>query len=451
MDKFAKNAAVFESAFVSSSWTLPSYTSILTSLYPLQHGLMSRGDTAGGQGRTLAASLAENFTTLADVLGKKNYLTAAFTGGFDFNPSYGVTSRFDENFYWRPNETSAVSLSDYGSFNSSVPEFSSWLSKNRDRTFFAYVQGFDAHCPFALPQRNDAFAFGLQSNFSFDKCYWTFDRAQTTTIGGKPYYYLLAEYDVSLDASAQQNLLLSEEDVKYMEALYDGEINLVDRYVGEILDSLEREGVLNRTIVVIFSEHGDMLGKHGRFMRGGPLRGTFYDDVLHVPLVIYNPNLNPAGLRQSQLVESIDIAPTVLDMLSISPPAQFAGKSLRPVLVNGTDVHKAVFAATKFLPSWGNFFFRNSTFISAVRTKDWKLIRELVFDSPFELNGKISADPNATLANAVESSSELYDLAFDPQELSNVFYEEPQVASAMQSLLDSEVAAMESGKDGAGK
>ena len=465
IDAFAKKSIVFDSAFASSSWTLPSSTSILTSLYPMQHKLMNRGvfnttasapiviDPATGAPLQVIPDvhpvvLDSNITTLMDVLEAGNYTTAAFTGGFDFDPSYGVTSRFDVNMY-ASNNDSATPLRmgirkgniEYGVFNYSSAAFTDWVSKNKGEKFFAYIQGFDAHCPFSYPTENREFIGNLSSDYDFGRCYWTFDRADQVVIGNKTYYSLMTPYGDALQDNAaavlpsQPQFLFSQEDVDYMVALYDGEIKLVDGYVGEILAALEREGLLNRTIVVIFSEHGDIFGKHGRFMRGGPLRGTFYDDVLRVPLIIYEPGIAPSVQRRSGLVETVDFAPTVLDILSITAPSQFMGASLKPVILSGTDVHDAVFAASKFLPSDNNAFYANSTFIGAVRTKDRKLITEYVLNSTYATQKRISDDYGALAANTLDSSTELYDISSDPQELVNVASSKPDEASALRQKL----------------
>jgi arylsulfatase A-like enzyme len=466
IDALARKSVVFDSAFASSSWTLPSATSILTSLYPLQHKLMNRAvfndsaasgklqvDPATGapvQVIPIAhpiAPLDANITTLMDVLAANNYTTAAFTGGFDFDPSYGVTSRFDANRYTVDNE-SLLTLGgirglnlNYGSFNYSSAAFLDWVAKNRDERFFAYVQGFDAHCPFSYPEENREFAGNLSSDFDFGRCYWTFDRAEQVTISNKTYYPLTTTYDEpnpNGTPAATQSLpqfLFSQEDVDYMVALYDGEIKLVDGYVGRILAQLEREGILNRTIVVIFSEHGDIFGKHGRFMRGGPLRGTFYDDVLRVPLIVYDPRLKASGQRRSALVSTVDFAPTMLDMLSVPAPSQFVGMSLRQPILSDSVVRDAVFAASAFLPPDSNAFYPNSTFIGAVRTRDSKLIAEYVFNSRYETQKWLAGDYGALAANALDSSTELYDISSDPQELVNIAPSNPAETEKLKAML----------------
>jgi uncharacterized sulfatase len=171
-----------------------------------------------------------------------------------------------------------------------------------------------------------------------------------------------------------------------MKALYDGEIMLADQYVGTLLDRIEELGLSENTIIVFFSEHGDLFGEHGRFMRGGALRGSFYDDVMHVPLIIKHPRLAPKKI--SHLTSLIDLGPTVLSWLGLPGRNDFEG-------VNLLEARDSVFAATKFVPPPTNSYFNRSSTIMAVWQDNAKLIKEEVVD---------------------ETSYEVYDLEKDPEE-----------------------------------
>jgi arylsulfatase A-like enzyme len=182
IDQFAKKSIVFENAFSSASWTLPAFISILTSLHPLEHKVMIRyGGTSFNVsslkgGVAFAPSLNPNITSLADILRDYNYTTATFNGGFDFDQKYGATSRFDVNL-GRPFNRSTIqvpykqlswSIAFYGSFNQTMEDSREWIHQNKDKKFFAYVQGFDAHCPFAIPEKNEMFTEDRTSRLIFD-------------------------------------------------------------------------------------------------------------------------------------------------------------------------------------------------------------------------------------------------------------------------------------------
>jgi arylsulfatase A-like enzyme len=305
----------------------------------------------------------------------------------------------------------------YGVFENTIPPAREWLRANKDRKFCLLVQGYDTHCPFAAPKENNRFDPGYRGRIDFKRCYWTF--APTRPIrkrldsGDYVEIYPLKNQPT---AGTDFEVMFYPEDVRHMIALYDGEIYNADEWVGKLLDDLSALGLAEKTIVVFYSDHGDMFGKHGRFMRGGPLRGTFYDDVLHIPLIIRHPKLPPASVEG--LGQIIDIAPTLLDLAGLKSPATFRGKSLRPLIEKTGAPNTEVFAGAAFTPSPENRFFKNQSVIVAARNRQWKLIVERVI-----------------LPEGPSDSFELYDLVKDPQELSNVAAQRPAELNQMKEKL----------------
>jgi arylsulfatase A-like enzyme len=264
-------------------------------------------------------------------------------------------------------------------------------------------------------------------------------------IGFKKYYYVGSDA-ADNETGAQLKWLISDKDIDYMVDLYDGEIRLVDEKVGTLLEFLDGQGLLNNTMVIILSEHGDIMGKHGRFMRGGPLRGTFYDDVLHVPLILYNPRISAQDIHKDQLVELIDVAPTILDSLSFQIPSSFSGMSMKPILVNNSIIREEIFAASRFYPIGNSRFYNHATFVGTVRTTEWKLIHEIIMDKRFSFNNTITGNYSKTVKNTLESSYELYDLKEDPEELHNVADEEQDILHNMTSQFYKWVDLTENGR-----
>jgi arylsulfatase A-like enzyme len=212
-----------------------------------------------------------------------------------------------------------------------------------------------------------------------------------------------------------------------MIALYDGEIYNADQQIGGLLDEITALGLDKKTIIVFYADHGDMFGKHGRFMRGGPLRGTFYDDVLHIPLIVYHPKLGHKTFED--LGQVIDLAPTLLDMLGLKAPPEFRGRSLMPAVTNQVAVNDYVFAGSAFTPSQSNPLFSYPSVIASARNRQWKLIVERV--SP---------------ATGPQDSVELYELQRDPEELTNVAERNPEVLKTMKTALKNWLQSIESEK-----
>ncbi|MBI4584997.1 MAG: sulfatase [Planctomycetes bacterium] len=391
LDQLAARSLVFENAYSHASWTLPVAVSLFTSQYPFTHGLMNRENFE---------KLDAGAVTIIDLLKKNGYLTAAFVGDRDYGAAFGLTSRFDAVFDTLTDQD-PKDWKKYGVLKETVPRAIAWLRDHYQRKFFLFIQGYDVHCPFAVPEENRMFDPDYQGSIDFTRCYWTFKRTRPIKVrrgSEEREVYLLKTKSAEEDEFEAR---FYPEDVKHMVALYDGEIYNSDKWVKNVLDELKRLGLEKKTIIVFFSEHGDMFGKHGRFMRGGPLRGTFYDDVLRIPLIIHHPGLKPR--RIDGLVQGVDLAPTVLSFLGIEAPPSFAGKSLEPLILEGKPVNEYVFAGSSYSPRTTNRFFRHQSIIVSVRGRDWKLITEKLF-----------------YPEKSETYHELFNVRKDPEELQDV-------------------------------
>jgi arylsulfatase A-like enzyme len=162
-----------------------------------------------------------------------------------------------------------------------------------------------------------------------------------------------------------------------------------------------------------------MFGKYGRFMRGGPTRGTFYDDVLHIPLIIKLPGIVPA--RRSALISHIDVLPTIMDFLGITTKGSFEGKSARPIIENNTETNSMIFAGSKYSPGEDNYWFNKWSFTNVIRTKEWKLIQEIM---PDQMNKKNTL------------TEELYHINVDKYETKNLVKNSPQVLQQLRQKLN---------------
>jgi choline-sulfatase len=407
IDRLASQSLVFRDVYSHASWTLPAAVSLFTSQYPFTHGLLNR---------ETYSPLPPTTPTFLDVLKEHGYTTRAFVGNRDYSPAFGHTSRFDET-----SEAVMKGESDdwktYGVFENTVPPAREWLRANKDKKFCLLVQGYDTHCPFTAPKENNRFDPAYHGRIDFKRCYWTFEptRPVRKRLDSGDYVEIYSLKTQPTGGSGSE-VMFYPEDVRHMIALYDGEIYNADEWVGKLLDDLTALGLAEKTIVVFYSDHGDMFGKHGRFMRGGPLRGTFYDDVLHIPLIIRHPKLLPASVEG--LGQIIDVAPTVLDLLGLNSPGTFRGKSLRPLIEKSGVPNTDVFAGAGFTPSPGNLFFKTPSVIVAARNHQWKLIVERMVSR-----------------EGPKDTFELYDLANDPQELSNVAAQRPAELDQMKEKL----------------
>lgn len=300
MDRLAARSLVFDNAYAQSPWTKTSVATLLTGLYPYRHGVFSEG----GEESVLPPSAL----SLAETLRDHGYRTIAISG----NPHVSRPSGFDQGF------DSFSSISNWPEDNNTWEVAEATLHSleglDPDRGNFLYVHFLDPHDPWVSPGDCGAFLGGLSS--------------------GKPAvragnaYVLSGEYEIEEELPTGKMPRahdLGAEDLEYLHGLYDCEISLVDQQIGRILEYLQEKKWSERTLVVLCSDHGEEFLEHGMLRHGYQLFG----EAVRVPLIIHLPGAEVAG-RRSELVELVDIAPTVLSFLGFSDKTAELDGSILP-------------------------------------------------------------------------------------------------------------------------
>ncbi len=406
LDKWAAGALVFEDAYTPASWTLPAATSLLTSLSPNAHQIM---------GRNRDVLLSHKIKTLEEILNASGYRTAAFTGGLDYMPSLGHMRGFG----------TAPDNAPFTRFDVTIPQAEGWLAKNKNRKFFLLVHGYDAHPPF-LPSRFEGVyssTAGRSVTVDPTRTYRGYRESKDANITAY-YHEPRPSPGVGEKKRVSESVtILTPDDVNYLRDLYDERILDEDSRVGEFLASLDK-ALLEKTIVVVLSEHGEMFAKHGRFGRAGGIRGTLFDDVVHVPLLVRLPG--EPGRRVRGLVQIEDIMPTLLELLAVRGPAKVQGSSLLPLVSTGTAVNQYVYGGTRYntyMPeTYGPYGIASVN--EYIRDYNWKLIHEVTFP-----------DGKRKKAGDAEETFELYDLKNDPAEAVNVAAANPGVVKDLAQKL----------------
>jgi len=423
IDEFAKNALVFENAFAPSPWTLPNGISLFTSLFPYEHNVMSRSEQLSQEKKegVVNQKLDEKVVNLIDILKQNGYKTAAFTGGFDYDEKWGLTDRFDDKYIVDYKKEGG-----FGKFSSSVPKAIDWIEKNKNGKFMIFVQGYDEHCPYD-PQAPYDKLFVDQSydnkNLNRDACYVNFELTPPVMRDEKKYYKAQETYAVAPSTDSQSELSgheieLSEGDIRNLKNLYDGGIRQADEEIQKLIQAIENDGLRGKTMIIFISEHGELFGERGKLMRGGQINGTFYDEVLNIPMIIKYPNLNE-GKKIDGLVQLVDIMPTVLDSLKIRAEYKFNGKSMLPLIEHNSEINKFVFAGLVQQQSFPQTIFGKDIKISALRNKEWKLISTNVTE-----NGERTV------------SVELYNIKKDPGEFNDLFLERGDIYAILAKDLN---------------
>jgi arylsulfatase A-like enzyme len=304
LDRVAADGVVFENHMSVGPYTLPTHASLLTGLHPLRHGAID-----GGSDRLDSRILPYLPQLLADA----GFLTAAFTGGGFVSEEYGFATGFDRFHNIDPvvNFESRVSQVRYEGVRgvdrriieerAQLMGLVDWFDDRRDERWFAFVHTYAAHR--YQPPPEDFAPFG-----TLDEAPWGGDDLE------------LKQY---LGSKAWMDEAPSPDQLEQLVNLYDGSIRFVDRRVGDFLEALRAGGHLENTVLVITSDHGEEFFEHGGLRHGTSL----YDEMLHVPLVIQAPG-GMSGRRVREPVVSLDVTPTLLDLLGLPIPAGLDGRSL---------------------------------------------------------------------------------------------------------------------------
>lgn len=303
----ATDAIVFERALAPAPWTVPSHASLFTGKLPGMHGAHQEH-----------MQLSESEDTLAELLAAGGYHTAAIVNNPFLSPRLGFAQGFNDfNENWahmlrRHGFMLVTALgrlrpgaADQGA-RSTVDAARTFIGRNRERPFFLFLNFMEAHAPYGtIPESlRGRFRSGPPpARFG----YWM-DAALPDVVTGKR----------ELTVDEQQTIV----------DLYDASIFYLDRMIGEIVDALADSDVLDRTVLVITSDHGEHLGDFGLVSHFFSL----YDAVLHVPLIVRAPGILQ-GERVAEAVRLQDLFATLLGAAQIpAPPRVFSASLLdRPL------------------------------------------------------------------------------------------------------------------------
>ncbi len=277
LDRLAARALVFERAYSTAAWTKPAIVSVLTGLYPTRHGSVDPFDV-----------LPRRTATVPELLRNAGYETLFLNAGNVFvSDEFGFDAVFDDFEMLTPGTASQV-----------VDAFSARLPGMSERPFFAYLHFMDAHLPYAS---NAAPGFD----------------PGTLRPELRP-----GAINVGTVRALSEKGRLTATDRELVGRLYDAQVRFVDREIARLLETLGREGLAQRTLVVVTADHGEELWEHGNFEHGH----TLYDEVTRVPLLIAGPGVAPE--RRREPVSLVDLAPAILGWAGIRPQEELEGIDL---------------------------------------------------------------------------------------------------------------------------
>jgi arylsulfatase A-like enzyme len=383
----------------TSTWTLPSHASLFTGLFPSLHGATEENHVLSSRPRLLA-----------EILHEAGYRTAAFCPNPWVSPETGFGRGFDRFHTQRVGGRFTGSATDYarrasdrvlgridaGARRTNVALLA-WLETVRE-PFFAFVHYREPHLPLRPPAPYDRMFLPA-----------TADPARLRSLNQDSAAFLSGA--ITMDAA----------DLAVLTAAYDGALRYVDMRLQEVAAVLAHDGRWDRTLVIVLGDHGEHLGEHGMI---GHQFGL-YDSVLRAPLILRCPDKIPRGFVVDEIVQPIDVLPTVLELAAVTPPDLPLG---RAILRHGQATPGPSFAiAEGFRCSWGPYRRRYPAFEwdrLRVRTKAVRTRREKFIWRSDEAN-------------------ELYDLARDPHETHNLIANDTARGDASRRMLFDWLAATE--------
>jgi len=373
----SKRGVLFEQAISFAPWTLPSAINLLS-------GCRVTGDVFD------KGKLKRSFV---ETLDRAGYRTVAFTEGGYLSKRYGFDLGFslyheqEGKVHYLVNGKPVDGVETGGGIDETFSRAREWLADHGDEPFFLFIHTYEPHTPYL----HRTFTEGLSPG----KVGETFGHEK-------------------FEPLRSGALRFDEKDLEYLEALYDGGIHEADRHVGAFVDFLDEQGLGDKTLIVVTSDHGEELGEHFP-SRSGDHGHSLHDTLVHVPLIVHNPMEQYAIARVAQQVRLMDVMPTIVDIMGAAEEEGSAGKSLVP-LMRGTETANRLAYGTQTKAGPDRIF---------LRYLGYKYVR--IISPPPRNEPPLRPSP---------PREQLYDLKNDPGERVNLVGREPHILDQMKSILD---------------
>jgi arylsulfatase A-like enzyme len=410
LDKLAREGVVFEDASSPTPWTLPAHASLLTGLYPLSHGVTS-----------MYAGLPRRISTLTDLLAKQGYDTAAVVNSeWLQKDTHRLTKNFDKYLFVQPT-TARIAPSTWV-----TDQAIEWLQGMGNERLFLFVHYYDIHSDYAsLPEFEKLFvtpyegqakgtAWQLQraglSELHLEICSRgpdqpsdKYDPAALCNFGGSPENYVIDH--------TTKKVHFDERDFEHLSELYDAGVRQLDTELSRLFEFLDEAGILENTLIVAVSDHGESLGEHGEVDH----YLTVYQEVLRVPLIIRGPGI-PKNTRVSTPVSLVDLVPTIARIALAPLPDSIDGIDLSPLWKGG---------------STGDFD-RRLIYGEGAGGVNWSLAAPGLYPE----HRSIRRASHKLVYSSDGERYKLFDLAKDPGEQHDISAQEPEVFATLKREME---------------
>lgn len=419
VDRLVREGVAFAHAFCQSTVCTPSRASFLTGRYPRTTRCRQNGQTIPATEKLISRIFADAGYVCG--LAGKLHLSSCSDGKVELRHDDGY-SIFDwshhpqpdwaENAYtqwlaakgktwdefYAGHQTPYVKHGVPAEFHQTTwcaERASRFIETQRGRPWLFSFNCFDPHHPFDPPAEYLA---------RYDTAAMPLPKYRPGELKNKPHYQRLDHEYAHNDPAGYKIAGMTEDDQRQVTAAYYAMIELIDDAVGRMVAALEETGQLDETIVLFMSDHGEMLGDHGIYLKGP----HFYEAAIRVPLVLRWPAMFEQNLQSDALVELVDLAPTLLASAGVDVPAAMQGRSLVPICTGEADPKRhRDYVYCEYYNAWTH----HRSYGTMMRTRDSKI---------------------AVYHGADEG--ELYDLSADPDEFDNL-WDQPQHADLRHRLL----------------
>ena len=348
--KLGASGIVFEDCQAQATWTKASIASLMTSLYAFTHGIVRDSDT-----------IPPGATTLSEQLRAAGYVTASivatpFVGratglerGFDYLLDSPIVLREHKQQGERDTDSEALNRVMFP-----------WLDRHHEEPFLLYAHSTDPHAPYNPPPPFEAKFANPAESAGFQRAYMGM-RGDHQYGGG-----VVISRETAKKAGVDPDQFLRQAIDRY-----DGEILHNDHSLELLVGKLKQLGILDNTIVIVVSDHGEEFWEHGWTGHGQ----SVYQELTHSLLTIWNPTLFKTARRVREAVQLIDVLPTVLDALGLKIPELTQGQSLLPLAKGQPFKRRGLVVASRFAaPKAIGLVPENGTDSFAILDSKWKFI-----------------------------------------------------------------------------
>lgn len=370
IDRLSQESVLFFNTYSTTSWTLPAHVSMLTSLDCLHHQVYYPRHR-----------MEPETVTVADILRVNQLVCAGFTGGGYLSSKYGFSKGFDSYQEYKIYGNKALR---YDEAEYIAEKACKWIQSNRDKNFFLFVHTYQPHEPYGnLSSEGKKF---LSENAKWNK----------------------VNMGALLKEKGRFYTRFTDEEVKNIVGLYDGEIRYTDLFlVKPLIEELKKSRLYDSTMIIITSDHGEEFNEHEAWLHDH----SIYDEGIKIPLIIKFPHSEYKGKKIHEIVRITDIVPTILDHLNIKTgSAEFDGQSLLP-LIEQKEKRNRVYVCDLALRDASIQSYPN---LIAMNKQNYKLILNREVRSPYvkRVSEKFRG-----------MRIELYDVNNDPNETKNLAHQ----------------------------